>query len=149
MDLGHWIFPYEFNADEWFGFIYRITEKSTGKLYYGKKQFHQHLRRAVKGKKNKRRIKKESDWKTYTSSSTHINELIKIKGKDDFLFEIVSLHKTRASLVYAEVFIQITEDVLRAKLPDGTRKFYNGMVSGIKFLPPEETAEEKLMRHFQ
>jgi hypothetical protein len=145
-DKGHWEFQYDFDITEWFGFIYRITEISTGKQYLGKRQFHQHLRKTVKGKKNKKKVIKESDWKNYTGSSVRLNTSIELLGKENYKFEIMSLHKTRASLVYAEVKLQISEDVLRTRLPDGTRKFYNGLVSGIKFVPPEDTAEEIKMR---
>lgn len=146
MDTGHWNFPHDFTFDEWFGFIYRITEIPTGMEYLGKKQFHQHLRKTVKGKVNKKKVIKESDWKTYTGSSERLNKAIEINGKDQYKFDIVSLHKTRASLVYAEVKLQIHEEVLRSKLPNGTRKYYNGLISGIKFLPPEETLEESRMK---
>jgi hypothetical protein len=146
MDKGHWEFPHDFKIDEWFGFIYRITELSTGKEYIGKKQFHSYCRKAVKGKKRKKMVITENDWKAYTSSSTHINEAIKTHGKTAFRFEIESLHATRGSLVYAEVRYQVTEDVLRARMPDGTRKYFNGMISGVKYLPAVETLEEAKMK---
>lgn len=146
MDTGHWEFPHDFEIEDWFGFLYRITEISTGMEYVGKKQLHQHLRKTVKGRKNKKKVIKESDWKTYTGSSVRLNLAIALTGKDNYRFEILSLHKTRASLVYAEVKLQINEDVLRARLPNGARKSYNGLISGIKFLPPEETAEEAKMK---
>ena len=145
-DKGHWEFPYDFEIEDWFGFLYRITEKSTNMEYVGKRQFHQHLRKTVKGRKNKKKVIKESDWKTYMGSSVRLNTSIATNGKDNYRFEIISLHKTRASLVYAEVKLQITEDVLRTRLPNGARKSYNGLISGIKFLPPEETAEEAKMK---
>jgi len=146
MDKGHWEFPHDFEIDEWFGFIYRITEIATGKEYIGKRQFHKYLRKSVKGKKRKKMVITENDWKTYTSSSTHINEAIARLGKAAFKFEIESLHSTRGSLVYAEVRYQVTEDVLRARLPDGTRKYFNGMISGVKYLPAVETVEEAKMK---
>ena len=146
MDKGHWEFPHDIDINEWFGFIYRITEIATGKEYIGKKQFHSYCRKAVKGKKRKKIMVTENDWKTYTSSSSHINEAIKLIGKDKFKFEIQSLHSTRGSLVYAEIRYQVTEDVLRARLPDGTRKYFNGMISGVKFLPAVETLEESKMK---
>ena len=146
MDTGHWEFPHNFEIDDWFGFLYRITEISTGMEYVGKKQLHQHLRKTVKGRKNKKKVIKESDWKTYMGSSVRLNTSIATNGKDNYRFEIISLHKTRASLVYAEVKLQIMEDVLRTRLPNGARKSYNGLISGIKFLPPEETAEEAKMK---
>ena len=88
----------------------------------------------------------ENDWKQYTSSSTHINTAITLVGKDKFKFEIESLHATRGSLVYAEVRYQVTEDVLRARMADGSRKYFNGMISGVKYLPAVETLEESKMK---
>lgn len=146
METGHWEFPHDFEIDDWFGFLYRITELSSGMEYVGKKQLHQHLRKAVKGKVNKKKVIKESDWKTYTGSSVRLNLAIAATGKDNYKFEIISLHKTRASLVYAEVKLQIAEEVLRTRLPNGDRKYYNGLISGIKFIPPAETLEESKMK---
>ena len=142
MDLGHWEFSVEFDANEWFGFIYRITELDTNKQYLGKKQFTKMRRKIVKGRKNRKKTTTESDWKTYTGSSVALNEQMLLKGKDNYKFEIVSLHKTRGSLHYAEVCIQINEDVLRVKLPDGSKKYYNRIINGVKYIPPEELAEE-------
>lgn len=146
MELGHWLYPGEFIVDEWFGFIYRIIEKDTGKHYLGKKQFHSHTKKVIKGRKNKKLVVKENDWKTYTSSSTHVNTQIELKGKDNFIFLIESLHKTKGSLFYAEVDLQVSENVLREKLADGTRKYYNGMIAGVKFLPPDEVSDETKMK---
>lgn len=147
MDIGHWSFPHEFNIEDWFGFIYRITEKHTGKEYVGKKQFFSHRSKIVKGKKNRKHYKKESDWKKYTGSSKELNIAIEQHGKENYHFKIESLHKTRGSLFYEEVYIQITEDVLRAKLPNNTRKYYNGHISSVKFLPPDKTQEELKFKH--
>ena len=144
--IGHWEFPHDFDSDDWFGFLYRIIEVPTGMEYVGKKQFGRHLRVKVKGRVNKKKVIKESDWKTYTGSSVRLNEAIKINGHDKYRFEIVSLHKTRASLVYAEVRLQINEEVLRTQLPNGTRKYYNGLIAGVKFIPPDEDAEEQKMK---
>ena len=77
---------------------------------------------------------------------THINTALANLGKEAFKFEIESLHATRGSLVYAEVRYQVTEDVLRARLSDGTRKYFNGMISGVKYLPAVETLEEAKMK---
>lgn len=147
MDTGHWIFNKEFDIDEWFGFVYRIIELDTGREYVGKKQFHEYRRKAVKGRKNKIKIKKESDWKLYTGSSTELNIAINETGIQNYKFIIESLHKTRGSLYYAEVHTQITEDVLRVKLEDGvTKKYFNKQVAGVKFIPPTECAEETKMK---
>jgi len=146
MEYGHWEYPGEFKIEDWFGFIYRIIEKDTGKHYIGKKQFHSYIRKPVKGKKNKKLVVKENDWKIYTSSSTHVNAQIDLKGKDNFIFLIESLHKTKGSLFYAEIELQVSENVLREKFNDGTRKYYNGQIAGVKFLPPDEVADETRMK---
>ena len=140
--MGHWEFPHEFNTEEWFGFVYRITELNTGRMYLGKKQFFSNLTKAVKGRKNRKHYKKESNWRKYTSSSTELNKAIELYGKENYRFQIISLHKTKGSLHYREVELQIMEDVLRTRLPTGTRKYYNGNISAVKFYPPAPLAEE-------
>jgi Putative endonuclease segE, GIY-YIG domain/NUMOD3 motif len=146
MDTGHWIFFEEFNEEEWFGFIYKIYELDTGREYIGKKQFTKIRRKVIAGRKNRKVIKSQSDWKTYTGSSIELNEQIKLKGLDNYKFEILSLHTSKGSLHYAEVRTQITEDVLRTKMENGQRKYFNKVINGVKFLPPEERTEESKMK---
>lgn len=141
-NYGHWIVPKDFDPSAWFGFIYKITELDTGREYIGKKQLKMMRRVAVKGRKNKKIVYKESDWKKYTSSSKELNEQIKIKGMDNYKFEILSLHSTKSSLYYAEVKAQVMEDVMRIRLPDGTKKFFNGQIGAVKFRVNEPTLEE-------
>ena len=143
MDYGHWIFNVEFDLEKWFGFIYKITELDTGREYIGKKQFFNTNRKIIKGRKNRKKIVSESNWKTYTGSSEHLNLEISLKGKDNYKFEILSLHSSKGSLHYAEVEYQITNNVLRAVLDDGvTKKYFNRAVPGVKFIPPLETVDE-------
>jgi hypothetical protein len=139
---GNWECRKEFEIESWFGFIYRITELDTGREYLGKKQFFMMRRVVVKGRKNKKITYKESDWRKYTGSCKDLNEQIKLKGMDNYKFEIISLHKTKASLYYAEVKLQVMEDVMRIRLPDGTKKYYNGQIGAVKFKVPEELKEE-------
>jgi len=103
MDNGHWIYPNDFNINNWFGFVYRIIDTVTNREYIGKKQFFTKTSKAITGRKNRAWKTKESNWKKYTSSSDEINKLIKEFGKDRFQFFIESLHATKASLTYAEV----------------------------------------------
>jgi len=137
MNKGHWQYHEDFDINDWFGFIYRITEISTGKQYLGKKQFFKYARKKIKGNKNRKRIVTESDWKTYTSSSPSLNADIQQKGIQNFLFEILSLHNTKGGLGYAEMEIQFKEDVLRALLPNGEKKYHNRTIGHAKFLAPE------------
>ena len=52
------------------GYVYLITCISTGKQYIGKKLFWMMKRKQVKGKV--KRVKAESDWRTYWSSSDEL-----------------------------------------------------------------------------
>jgi hypothetical protein len=142
MEKGHWQFDEEFDIKEWFGFIYRITENTTNREYIGKKQFFSNRTKTVVGKKNKKHFKKESDWKTYTSSSIELNKSIILYGKENYTFDILSLHKTKGTLHYSEVELQILENVLRERLEDGSRKYYNGHIAAVKFIPPSEHNEQ-------
>jgi hypothetical protein len=146
MELGHWQFDKEFNPEEWFGFIYKIYELDTGREYIGKKQFSSVRKKVVAGRKNKKTVKSDSKWRAYTSSSKELNEQLVLKGVDNYKFEIISLHKTKGSLYYAEVYNHIVEDVLRCRLPNGERKFMNKWIGAVKFIPPVETEEEAVMK---
>lgn len=144
MDLGHWEYPKEFDITDWVGFIYRIIDKDTGMQYIGKKFFHATRRKKVKGRKNRKVTIKESDWKTYRSSSKWLKEEIESRGEERFVFLIESLHESKASLHYREVELQVVEDVLRATLEDGSPAYYNGMIANMKFkLKPETESEKK------
>ena len=145
-DTGHWEFPHDFEVSDWHGFVYRITELDTGKQYIGKKILWSKQRKIVKGRKNRKIVYKESDWKTYTGSSKQLNEAIEKNGKENYRFQIESLHKSKASMGYEEVRKQVLEDVLRATLPNGERKYYNGQIGAVKYLPPVMTEEESKMR---
>ena len=146
MDLGHWQYPDQFDTTDWFGFIYRIIDTNNKKQYIGKKQFFAHTTKKIKDRKNRKHIHKPSDWKTYTGSSINVNNAITEKGKDTFIFIIESLQKSKASLHYEEVRLQVKEDVLRSKFDNGERRYYNGCIAGVKFLPPDEISDETRAR---
>ncbi|MBT8449854.1 MAG: hypothetical protein KJO69_09200 [Gammaproteobacteria bacterium] len=142
MDTGHWQCGFDFEPEDWFGFIYRIINVETGQHYLGKKQLRKLTRKKVAGRKNRKHVYSESTWRKYTGSSTHLNADIEKYGKDKFIFIIESLHKTKGSLYYAEVEIHVKENVLRETMECGTKKYYNRQISSVKFIPPEETLEE-------
>jgi len=82
------------------GFVYKITQLSTGKKYIGKKLLTKSASKSVKGVK--KRVRKESDWKDYWSSSPDLKELISSVGYEDFTREILVFAKTKGSLLYLE-----------------------------------------------
>lgn len=135
MDYGHWHCELEFEVDDYFGFVYRVTDLHNNMEYIGRKQFHSHTRKVIKGRKNRKRVIKEGKWREYTTSSKKINELIEEHGMDRFKFEIIELCKTKGDLSYREAQLQWEELVLEAKLPDGSRKYYNGQIGAIKWRP--------------
>jgi hypothetical protein len=133
MDLGHWILVDNIKMEELpFGFIYEITNTINNKKYIGKKQCFSKLKNApLKGKKNKRIRIKESDWKTYTSSSNELNKDIAKLGKDKFIFKILRLCCSKWELGYFEIKEQIEKEAI---LKDD---YYNGVLNVRIGRPPK------------
>ena len=137
--LGHWNYKGDtFVVDDYFGFIYLITVSvpdGNPIRYIGKKQFHSY-------KKTKR--DKESNWKSYTSSSKHINEL---KGNgSDMSYEMIQLFETRGGLSAAECKVQWYLDVLTEKCLLGVPLYLNRQIGAIKFIPKEAITDETKTR---
>jgi hypothetical protein len=129
---SHWYYndtayePIYEEIEDHAGFIYVITNTLTGQQYVGKKSMHQkRTLPPLKGKKRKRRVVKESDWRSYTGSSEEVNNLIEEHGKDKFKFEIIEFAVNRSELNYAELRTQILLNVLEARLPNGEYRYYN------------------------
>ena len=97
-----------------FGFVYKIVHRPSGKQYIGRKQIlSNRTLPPLKGAKRKRKVQKESDWKTYTSSSNMINDYISKNGKDGILFEILYLVKGgKFELKYCEMKEQVLKNCL-------------------------------------
>jgi hypothetical protein len=141
MDKGHWVFDKDFDIDEWVGFVYRITNITNGKQYIGKKFFHSTLRKKVVGRTNRKKVVTESNWKKYCSSSKWLQADIEEFGKDNFRFEIMSLHESKSSLGYEEVRMLVLAGAMYADA-----NFYNGMLPPIKCKPKQLTAKEREYR---
>lgn len=82
------------------GFIYLITNNVTGKLYLGRKLLTKAGTKVVAGTKKK--IRKDSDWKEYWSSSPDLQLQIVEHGKENFKREILMFATTKSSLNYME-----------------------------------------------
>ena len=124
VDLGHWEGVLEESTDLPYGFIYKITNLTNDKKYIGKKQCQSIRKRPpLKGKKNKRHEKIETDWKTYTSSSNELNKDLETLGKGSFKFEILRWCDSKWELSYYEARLQFKEEVL---LRDD---YYNGIIN--------------------
>ena len=111
---------------DFFGYVYLITNKTTGKKYIGRKYFVQ--KRKPKG--GKRRVTSESDWKKYYGSSPELKDAIKLYGKESFSREIISLHKTLGKVNYEETRQLFLNNVLTEALDNGEPAYYNTNVLG-------------------
>jgi hypothetical protein len=84
------------------GFVYELTQISTGKKYIGKKNLYSYRTLPpLKGEKKKRKVVKESDWKTYYGSHSEVKILVK-ESRQDFTREILQFVNTKKQLTYFE-----------------------------------------------
>lgn len=103
-----------------YGFIYQVTHLPTNRKYIGKKVLY--FERNVKlGKRElqalkeerkakgiggrapaKKKVVKESDWKTYYGSQTEIKELVNYGKESDFKREILKFVDNKKHLTYYE-----------------------------------------------
>jgi hypothetical protein len=105
------------------GFVYQITNTTNGKMYIGKKlSKFKRSRPPLKGRKNRRRYKVDSDWQEYYGSSDALNEDIQQLGKDKFAREILFFCRNKAELSYVEAREQFSRKVLESD------NYYNGHI---------------------
>jgi hypothetical protein len=137
MDTGHWILNEGvILTPETFGFIYEIECVPIGKKYIGKKQMvSRHKKKPLKGNKRKRIEYKESDWKTYSSSSSELVSDINCFGKDKFKFTIIKTCSCKWELAYFEAKLQFERDVLFSQ------NYYNGIINLRICRAPKSTLE--------
>ena len=105
-------------------FVYLITNLTNNMMYVGKKlaKF-KTTKPPLKGKKNKRRGTKESDWKTYWGSSDKLITEVEKLGEDSFSREILYYCPSRGVASYLEAREQFERKVLE------TDDYYNGIIN--------------------
>ena len=105
------------------GFVYIITNLTDNRKYIGTKLARfKTTKPPLKGRKNKRRGFKESDWREYWGSSDHLNADVMKLGKDKFTREILHYCPSRGILSYMEAKEQFDRKVLE------TDEYYNGII---------------------
>ena len=112
--------PFEEIPETAYGYVYLITNTVTGRKYIGKKLFWFRKTKQVKGKK--KRIKVESDWRDYWSSSDEVKKDVEIVGSDKFIREILHICPNKGSCNYLEAREQMDRRVLE------TDDYYNGQI---------------------
>ena len=92
------------------GFVYLITNLSNNKKYIGKKLFYS--KKVTQKNLKKKKVKIESDWKSYFGSCEELKEDVKTLGQDKFKREIIHLCKSKGVLNYLELAEQVKHNVL-------------------------------------
>ena len=111
------------------GFVYIITNTTSGRKYIGKKlaKFSKTTYKTVKlkngtKKKKKIRSKVDSDWQEYYGSSPNLQKDIDTLGKEHFHREILHYCSSKSQTSYLEAKEQFERKVLE------TEDYYNGHI---------------------
>jgi len=115
--------------DDCAGFVYIITNISTGRMYIGKKlaKFSKTTYRTVKlknGNKKKKKIRSkiDSDWRDYYGSSPELTRDVQALGVENFRREILFYCRSKAECSYVEAREQFSRRVLESN------DYYNGHI---------------------
>ena len=116
--------------EECVGFVYLITNLTSGRKYIGKKlaKFSKTTYKVVKlkngtKKKKKIRSKIDSDWREYYGSNLELSKDVDTLGRENFKREIMFYCKSKSECSYIEAREQFTHKVLES------RDYYNGQIS--------------------
>jgi len=141
----HWI---GMKDGPYFGFIYRITHKVTGKMYIGSKQFF-HWDGPPAGYKCcdlessrwDEKAWKYSGWKEYSGSSRDLSDEVRKQGAHMFHYKIEKMCKDKLDLHLTEIFLMVGENVLEALTDKGEYQYYNKNIASCEFRQPYKLHE--------
>jgi hypothetical protein len=105
------------------GFIYLIKNRTTGKIYIGKKSLYSNTNKKLTKKElaeqtgpgrkpTKKLVTKESNWKVYMGSSKELLADIKEFGEDIYMRDILHFCYSKKQLTYYEINYQMKYNVL-------------------------------------
>lgn len=101
------------DIEPYVGFVYLITNCTTGRRYIGKKLFWTFKKqKPLKGQKRRRITRVQTDWREYWSSCNELQADIAKLGKDKFTRQILSCHMVRFAWSYTEANELFKNDVL-------------------------------------
>lgn len=104
------------------GFVYLITNLENNKKYVGQKKFY--ASKTIQKNKKKKKIKIESDWEKYWSSSEELKLDVEKISPDKFKREIIRLCLSKSEMNYYELEEQILRKVLLSE------DYYNSYIGG-------------------
>ena len=106
---------------DYYGFCYLLTDLENGKQYIGRKYFY-----SIRKKKGiRKKVRSESDWKSYYSSSKKVKQIVLESGHNRFKREILSLYIKKGQVNYNETKLLFQHNVLEAVDENGERLYYN------------------------
>lgn len=94
-----------------FVYLLEIKYKRKTYRYIGYKNFYSITRKRTAGKTRRTVVTKESNWKTYLSSSEHVKTMLKDGGVLSKR-EIIHMCRTKGEAMYLELKEQVLRDVL-------------------------------------
>lgn len=129
--MSHWLYKNEIvdeSPEGAEGFVYRVTNTITGRMYIGRKYFTRTKRKKVKNMVRRRVVKKGSGWQSYTGSNKSLNEDIKNDGIEHFKFEILAFGYTKGQVNFLEEHVQHRLNVLVDE------RYYNDSIGSRKYI---------------
>ena len=110
--------------EEYVGFVYEIHDTLNQKYYIGKKLLWTTRKLPpLKGRKNKRHKRVETDWREYYGSSDALNAVRSEIGNQHFKRKILYWCANKNQMSYYETREQFSRDVLFKD------EYYNGIIS--------------------
>jgi len=107
--------------EKYVAFVYLITNLTNNRKYIGKKLTKFSRTKVVKGKKKK--VKIDSDWQTYWSSSEELKKDVSDLGESNFRREVLHFCLSKGEASYIEAAEQFKQNALL------DNSFYNGIIN--------------------